>query len=286
MTFEDYSLEIKKSSLNIENIDNIIEEFKGYQNLALDTLREFHRLCEDNEINYQLAYGSLLGAIRDNGQLPWDYDIDVFVPYEQKAKLLKVLRTQLNEKFYFVGPETDPHCVRGIIRVTPKGYNSDFLHVDVFYLAGIPEDEVEAATLRNMLTKIQKYRYARFINPFSEAHGDIKKLASLIFGKIKNYTFKWNYYAEQYEKLCTQCPTNVSKYLVDTGLWANHCKYDKDDILNTVLFTTRDGTFRIPVGYENILSMGYGNYRKYMPLEDRVSEMLHNYWKLKKYGKL
>ena len=67
------------------NFKEVYNRFIVYQKEALNTLKEFHRVCEKNHIPYQLAFGSLLGAVRDGGQIPWDYDIDVMVPYSSKG---------------------------------------------------------------------------------------------------------------------------------------------------------------------------------------------------------
>ena len=52
--------------------------------------------------SYQLAYGSLLGAIRDGGQITWDYDIDVFIPYEERGQLIEALNRDLKSEFRMV----------------------------------------------------------------------------------------------------------------------------------------------------------------------------------------
>lgn len=68
----------------------------------MDTLIEFHRVCEKSNIEYELAYGSLLGAIRDNGQIPWDYDIDVFVAFKDKERLIETLKKNLMINTIFI----------------------------------------------------------------------------------------------------------------------------------------------------------------------------------------
>lgn len=284
MNFEDYKQEIRNASLKIDNIEEILDEFRNYQTLAIKTLQMFHDLCESNHISYQLAYGSLLGAIRDNGQLPWDYDIDVFVPYEQKDFLINILKSKLDKNYYFEGPEVNPKCCRGITRIAPKGFNSDYLHVDIFFLCGIPNNEIEALEMRNKLTLIQKYRYATFSNPIKLSHGNLRCFLSMMAHKLRHYKINWKKYADEYDILCSMYPTSMSKFVVDTGLWANHCLYEAEDIMITKLIETRDGVFRIPIGADKILKEQYGDYRAYMPIEDRVHEMLHNYWQIKKYG--
>ena len=122
MKNQEFLEEVLQSNMCPKNFAEIYKEFEHYQSLAIETLREFHRICEKNAITYQLADGSLLGAIRDGGQIPWDYDVDVFVPYEEKDKLIESLRQELSDKYYFYCPEVNKKCRHFMMRVTPKGY--------------------------------------------------------------------------------------------------------------------------------------------------------------------
>lgn len=61
------------------------------QQRLLDLLKDFHRFCVNNGIRYSLAYGSLLGAIRHGGFIPWDDDLDVFVDRENYSALVEKL---------------------------------------------------------------------------------------------------------------------------------------------------------------------------------------------------
>lgn len=79
------------------------EEFKD---LALDILIDFHNLCKKNNINYTLAYGTLLGAVRHKGFIPWDDDIDVIVMREDYEKLILIANSQLKENHKWVSIET------------------------------------------------------------------------------------------------------------------------------------------------------------------------------------
>lgn len=64
----------------------------GAQKGLLELLKEFHSFCLQNNIKYSLAYGSLLGAIRHKGFIPWDDDLDVFVDRANYDKLVRALK--------------------------------------------------------------------------------------------------------------------------------------------------------------------------------------------------
>ena len=70
-------------------------------------LKEYARYCDDNDLQYFLAYGTLLGAIRHSGYIPWDDDIDVMMPYSDFVKFIDnyphefiILKNNIINSFY------------------------------------------------------------------------------------------------------------------------------------------------------------------------------------------
>lgn len=84
MKKEEFYLEIN------QYIEKLKQGFISKQIHVEDALCEFHRICEKNNIKYQVAFGSLLGLIRDSEQIPWDYDVDVIVKYSERKNFLKL----------------------------------------------------------------------------------------------------------------------------------------------------------------------------------------------------
>lgn len=75
-----------------QHVDGVIKQ------ALLEAMDEFHRVCEENDLKYYLIGGSLIGAIRHKGCIPWDDDIDVIMPKRDFNKLLK-LRRKFSPKF-------------------------------------------------------------------------------------------------------------------------------------------------------------------------------------------
>ena len=73
----------------------------------LEILLEFDRICTKHNIEYGLAYGTVLGAVRHGGFIPWDDDIDLMMDYENYDKLLAILPTEIEEPFYYHCGETE-----------------------------------------------------------------------------------------------------------------------------------------------------------------------------------
>ena len=73
---------------------------KEHQTVLLELLKEFDRVCKNNNINYMLFAGSALGAVRHNGFIPWDDDLDIALLREDYDKLMKIDASQWNEAYY------------------------------------------------------------------------------------------------------------------------------------------------------------------------------------------
>jgi len=82
---------------------NTLEELRTIQ---LNILLSFHQFCADNGIRYSLAAGTLIGAVRHKGFIPWDDDIDVAMPREDYEKLLQIANTEFKHPYFFDSFET------------------------------------------------------------------------------------------------------------------------------------------------------------------------------------
>ena len=78
------------------------------QKVMLEILLEIHRICMENHITYWLEAGTLLGAIRHKGFIPWDDDCDVSMPRQDYEKFLKIAQSKLPENMFLQTKETDP----------------------------------------------------------------------------------------------------------------------------------------------------------------------------------
>lgn len=124
---------------------------RGVQLLIVEKFREFARLCEENGIEYWLDFGTLLGAVRHKGFIPWDEDFDLAIRYEDREKVLAMLRANNVELDMCKGEH-------GLFRIKVMEVHGYTLHIDVFgyrELKKIPEtarDRIDAY-LKKMLQK-------------------------------------------------------------------------------------------------------------------------------------
>jgi|GEM_PF-509418 len=107
MSKKDGYIKQKDSYIIKENADGSVVTTRDLQLSILETMDEIHRICVKNNIQYGLIAGSALGIINYKGFVPWDDDIDLFVPRSDWDKFIKALDKDLNKNFYFQCYEKD-----------------------------------------------------------------------------------------------------------------------------------------------------------------------------------
>lgn len=273
--------EVLNSKLCPNSFEKIYEEFEFYQKKALEILWEFHDICEKNNILYEVACGSLLGLIRDGGQLPWDYDIDVFVPIEKRNDLIKALDKNLSDKYYYNYLNNNKNCRHMLMRLAPVGYRSESLHLDVFFLMGTPDDEKARVKLQKKIASICNIRFYKFVDIKYEAYNNSKHKLKLILKRLQYLFIPINSLMKKYYYLCEKYPALCSKYNIIADANSMVVTFKSKDLWDTTLMKDNLGhELRIPKNYDAVLKTRYGNYKKVPDLSERINEVLKSHKRL------
>ncbi len=150
----------------------ISEDKKRLWAVQLDLLIEFDRVCQENGIKYSLDAGTLLGAIRHKGFIPWDDDVDVVMLREEYEKLNIIASEKFCEPYFWQTFSSDADHGRGfgrlrnssttyIIHSEMNGSKSYFSHnqgvfIDVFIADSVPDDEAERVVFMDEMASIQE----------------------------------------------------------------------------------------------------------------------------------
>ena len=155
--------------------------------IELDILIQFDTFCKNEGLYYTLAGGTLLGAIRHKGFIPWDDDIDVMMPREDYNRMLQIVRDKKNgSKFDFLIPGDPDYfypfakfCDNETVAEMDDNYSKHGIWIDIFPMDNLPEDN---EFLRKFFKKTRFWR-AVVISMTTKLSGEKnikKKIAKLI----------------------------------------------------------------------------------------------------------
>ena len=246
------------------------------QLISLNILKHIASVCNENGLDYYLAYGTLIGAVRHQGFIPWDDDIDIWVPYREYNKLLdslknkgkyEVLCKKYNDDYPLMFAKvSDPTTIVKSIKDNGKSFPRG-IAVDVFPLADYPNNQFGRIRLKNLLLINKIYKFDR-LGVYSES--PLKKLLLNRCIQILNLIGGRRFWYKKVNMFIDRIPT--SKFVI--GLFSPyevkdiHKKKNFDGTM-TALFCGSE--FKIPVGYDEILRNIYGNYMELPAEEKRIS---------------
>ena len=173
--------------------DNDLREI---QLASLKALKELKRLCEKYDLKYYLVAGTLLGAVRHRGFIPWDDDIDVAMPRTDYNKLAKVAKKELSEGFFYQTERTDKHSpfFFAKLRYDGKTVKEELLkdvemhngcYVDIFPLDKCPSKEKRAIRFFKLISLIHCVMVAKESDSFTCEY--TKGGAKLLFALLKRF---------------------------------------------------------------------------------------------------
>lgn len=257
---------------------------KTFWAAELEVLREISEVCERHGIQWYAAYGTLLGAIRHEGYVPWDDDLDIWMKREDYNKFLKVAPGELPKEFIIESPLTDMgykefhSCIFNAESISTseerlrKYHGCPFMvGVDIFPLDYLPDDEenrqgqlsiFSLLSMTAMLAKKEE-RDEEEEADLQDAFDAIEDICGVDLGREK---LKGQMLPSAVHKvanqLCTCYNEEDGDYLVmymDYASWP-HKIYKKEWFDEAVLQPFEGLLMPVPVGYDEILKRIYGDY--------------------------
>lgn len=245
--------------------------------IEIDLLLQLDRVCRKYDLQYYLMFGSLLGAIRHNGFIPWDDDLDVCMPRKDYEVLLRVAPDEFADPYFFQIPETDPGYYYTFAKIRNSNtaaflplfqyqkFNMGLL-LDVF-----PMDVCDLADVVENYKAIRKLTYEnttymRMSNHHLSAQ-DKERVKSVGGGVPLDTYYEIQNIAKQHEEKSSIIDKRT--VAVFTGYSYDKMIFDVKDLSDTMLHDFEGFQLPIPVGYDSILKTIYGNYMAFPPIDKR-----------------
>ena len=272
--------------------------FRDVQLGALEVLKQLTALCDAQGWKYFLTYGSMLGAVRHKGIIPWDDDIDIMMPrpdYEALRDYFARNKDGLHPLKLFEKTAV-PEYPHMIARVSDQRYHLVFdnekdygigLFVDIYPLDGVGNDYGRAVKMVQRTKRIASLCFLTGRKSFGmdNTHSTLKML-------IKFPAFCWaklwgnRHYINKLEKLSRTYDYNESKYIACAS-WPAGPKAGKErDVFEKAVFEElievpfEDTTMKIPAAYDAFLSRTYGDYMQCPPGDKRTTNHTYDAYQL------
>lgn len=272
--------------------DNMKQELtlQEIQAISLDICKHIDRICDEQNIRYYLYGGSLLGAVRHKGFIPWDDDIDIVMPrpdynrflsymktHAEELRPLKLFNVQENEEYpYMISRVSNDDYYLEMENEEPYGMG---IFIDVYPWDGVGQTEEEMTDRKN---KAARYSSLCYLSTRKKCiKENTKKKIKLI---IKPIAFRFakivgkKAFMRKLDQMAMKYDYDQSKY-VGCLVWGCDGPRGIFPIEWMEPYTKlqfEDASFRAPKEYDKALTKLYHDYMKLPPEEDRIP---HHYYK-------
>lgn len=248
------------------------------RNIYLDMLREVDAFCRQNNIRYSLAYGSLLGAVRHGGFIPWDDDLDITMPLPDMIRFKNEFKSDKIE-FRFIDNDTDyelsfPRLVHRQTYCDIGLFNRGMgISIDLYVVVGLPEDKKNYLDRAMMLSQ-RKSKLTRFSHLVAKCtplrslflfRKSVRSYLNHIYTEVGDYETAKDFYS---------IGTSIRKEKLEKSIF----HFDLFDALIDINFENMKCLATVYA--HEYLAQIYGDYMKLPPLDKRKPRHIANYhWK-------
>ena len=248
-------------------------ELKAVWKVMLDILEVFIGVCEKHHLTYWLEGGSMLGAVRHKGFIPWDDDIDVAMPRADFEKLQKILPGELPPHLFMQTSETDPEYAAPLMKIRDSrttGIDSYHVKCGLKFNMGVFVDVnpidvwVEDVSQRRRMFRaalfwkgVRRYLYYRKLTSFADRiKRCVAHLLLCMLGNRKMYELREN----PFRKLVCNSESDFAIIPAHYG-WDEKTLIKGEWIKDFVEVPFEYLKVKIPIGYEQRLTTMYGDWK-------------------------
>lgn len=265
-----------------------ITELEELKSIELSILERIDVWCRSHSVRYFLAYGTLLGAVRHRGFIPWDDDIDLWMDRESYNRFLAGFVLDADEMGLSIGaPGVTPSYNRTFAKVydertvaRERGRENAFeegVFVDVFPVDGMPETGARSWL---QLTRLQMIKLRLTLASLSDdEQGEdgkiLVKIARALFASrnVEKHTVAYENVASRYD--IASCPRCT---FASAGTKGRNCVSLSEYFRSAVPVVFEGGEYPAPCGWGELLTERYGDYMRLPPLDERRPHHTYDYW--------
>lgn len=257
-------------------------ELRELQLSQLEILKETDKICRENNIKYYMIAGTLLGAVRHKGFIPWDLDIDIAMLRVDYDKFIKCCKKDLSSSYFLQNYQTDIDFYPALSRICKNGTYIDWehskhlrchkgIHIDIFPLDNVPDDQQmrdrqrrQLLLLDNIMVYKAAYIYDKGIFNWKAI---IKRSIRFVLAPVS-----LRFIQGMRERVMTKYSGTETMFVCST---ASRYGYDKQVMEKSiygdpVFLDFEEGFFPAPQMWREYLTKLYGDYMQLPPVEKRL----------------
>lgn len=255
--------------------------------ILINLFKKFIQICDSHNLRYYCIGGTLLGAIRHQGMIPWDDDIDVLMPREDYDKFMTLDFSEL-EGVEVITMHNNPHYYLPFSKFCDSSTTIlEYANIPAILGSFIDIFPLDGATSNPSLLAKELLQFRRLANKLFVESKCFNENIKSFFKRLFNFQLRtaWNEITLSFSKtskrkdLVRSLENVMRRYGYDTsavvgnygGMWGIKEFWDKEHFKGYLLQNFEGILVRIPVGYDAILTKMYGNYMKLPPEEKRVT---------------
>lgn len=262
---------------------SVSEKRKKIWKTELELLNQLQQICEKHGLQYYASNGTLLGAVRHKGFIPWDDDLDVMMPRQDYEKLIEIALWELKEPYVMHIPDHKGIYYRNYARIRNKNTTAlcrpDFgrntcqgIFIDIFPMDCRPKSWFKWAVQRSCIyvlhTILTLYVYGDAPVAVSSIKVKIKKLLRKVISLYLDKQGRYEDFVQLYDKWRKRYNrAGEADYYVITHN-KNVYEYKKEWFFKCEYYNFEDIKVRIPNGFDKILKKLYGDYMSFPPVEE------------------
>ena len=265
----------------MEFIELSTQQRKEIQQLELRILCEVDRICQKHNIHYSVAYGTMIGAVRHHGFIPWDDDLDILMLRNDYIRFKEICKIELGENFFYQSNDTDKEYfyLFDKIRLNNTIFRESFvskykinhgIYIDIFPIDSVPDKEWKRLLQYYMFHFFRTGVQVKYLM-ISARYGKKKVVSAFLRLIYLPFSLKWLYNKAHH----------VAMHYKHGDCKMACCffsPYKKKDIYDSSIFkewsrcTFEDTEVGILKEYDRMLRQLYGDYMLLPPEKDRETK--------------
>ena len=253
----------------------VTEKRKKVWAAELCMLEKFDEICKKYQLTYYAFYGTLLGAVRHQGFIPWDDDIDVVMFRDEYEKFQAIAPMEITSPYFFQNSYTDniiwPFSKIRDTRTTAIEftYMKDFhqgIFIDIFPLDSVPDTNNPQF---KVIQEMQKLLWRTIVDPRGILE-ELKEQKIFLIEtdfllKILKENIKWRFSLLENYSLSHFGETQEMNYIMEEIIPSNYKSVKKEWFQNPIYLPFENIQIPVPVEYDKVLMRCYGDYHKFVP---------------------